>query len=169
MNAVQQTVMTPYPLLDCIFILWLPVGGAAMLFIIYKVWSNSRNRSKVEAENGAQYAETCYARFDFLPYIVRVAIFDGYMTLNQPDKVVLAAEEIDNIEYTRFPLQQGIQIRHHKKGAPNWIVLFSWTNQHLKRMIETHLHLNKIPHYRKKPELKKAKTGKKEFWPWLKN
>ncbi len=79
------------------------------------------------------------------------------------DEICFTSADIDDVQVKFIPFTPCLQIRHHKKGVPEWVWIYTLDPNRLKLLIEEHLHLKEMPNYGKV----KSVTGKKEFWPWL--
>ncbi len=144
--------------------------AAGVLLVFIQIIRSTRTKTEIETGRRTLHSETCGGRFDYLrlsfPF-VRVSVYDGLLTINYTNQIVLTAADIDAVRIERyFSLHEGVHIVHHKTDVPRLIFLWSFEPAHLKRMIEKHLRLWDKPGYGKKLE-KKSVTGKNEFWPWL--
>ncbi len=144
--------------------------AAGMLLVFIQIIRNSRTKTETEIGRRTLYSETCGGRFDYWNFtfpFVRVSIYEGLLTINYTNQIVLTAADIDAIRFERFfSLREGVRIVHHKRDVPQFILLWSFEPFRLKYRIEKHLRLRDSSDYGKKLE-KKSVTGKKEFWPWL--
>ncbi len=145
-----------------------------MILVLIQMHRISLVRSGLENGKKPFYEEMCRGgvfgdrrisnRWNLGLGFIRAAVYDGFMTINYPNQIVLNSEDIDDVEIERYvSLTRGVSIYHHRNELPRPIILWSRNPQLLKDKIETYLHLRQMPNYGKHIGI----TGKKEFWPWL--
>lgn len=158
---------------------YLAFGILGFYFVIFSVLTigflnlDRRLRSRLDVELGREpvFEKISSGQLGIVWYrnFLRITLYEGLLVIRAYDAAVLMSEDIDYLEAKQFLIFSRLQIYHHNKSAPQPIVIHTLGVKNLKALIELHLHLKETPNYGKEPDKKKVKTGKKEFWPWLKN
>ncbi len=143
MNSTQDAIaFIAVSLLPCLL--------GIVFFVMYLL---STRRALVERGQKEYYRQLITAYINGRKEIfTRVSVYEGFIIIRYTELIVLYGQDIEYVEVTGNFLNRGLQILHHDFRMPQRIKLILANPEHLKAMIEKHLHLSDKPGYGPPPK-----------------